>query len=267
MNRLLVATACGAVLLAPGWLFAWGPMGHSIVGQVASRRLSSTARKETKRLLGGKTLAQVSSWADEIRDERPETYNWHFADVPKNATGYKAERDCKLDPQKGDCIVAAIERSKKTLADRTQSDTDRAEAVMFLVHFLGDAHQPLHCADNHDAGGHIYVKFFGQGSNLHSVWDSGILWKGGLTEGTYTKHANDWLAAHDAKALAGGTTVDWVNECHKVAQDHAYGDLPHDKKLDQDYVDRELPIVEQQIATAGVRLARVLNEALKAPPH
>src|SRR5262245_53366941 len=107
----IVIPACLVLLATPNRVWAWGQEGHSIVAEIADLNLSALARSQVNALLGqNASLASVSSWADDIRDDRPETYNWHFVDVPKDADSYDASRDC-LDTSHGDCAIKAIERS------------------------------------------------------------------------------------------------------------------------------------------------------------
>src|SRR5262249_4110869 len=121
---------------------AWGQEGHSIIAEIAQRRLSPEAVVMVERLLGkNHSLASVSSWADEIRDDRPDTYNWHFVDIPIHANDYQTSRDCK-DDVKGDCVVAELTRLRNDL--RCTSGVQQIESLKFAVHLVGDIHQPLH---------------------------------------------------------------------------------------------------------------------------
>ncbi|MGH8737411.1 MAG: S1/P1 nuclease, partial [Burkholderiales bacterium] len=108
---ILIAGLCAC---GPAW--AWGQEGHSIVAEIAQRRLSPAAAEEVEQLLGrGHSLASEASWADDIRDARPETYNWHFVDIPLEAKRYDPRRDCRSDAQRGDCVVAELERLRSAL--------------------------------------------------------------------------------------------------------------------------------------------------------
>ena len=154
-----------ALLLLPSLAFAWGPEGHAIIAQIAEDRLAPAARQQVDQLLDGDSLAVVASWADEIRIHRPDTAQWHFVDIPKNANDYDPARDCRPTPR-GDCIIAAIDRELAILRDASADKDKRAEALKFIVHFVGDLHQPLHCADDHDRGGNdVTVKFFRRTTN------------------------------------------------------------------------------------------------------
>ncbi len=167
---------------------AWGAAGHSIVAELAERRLKPKALSEMTKLLGGrKSLASISTWADEVQMLRPATRNWHFVNIPFDASDYVVDRDCTQKPG-GDCVVRAIERMRAVLADRSKPRLERAEALMFLVHFIGDVHQPMHCVDRNDAGGgQLAVTFFGQSTNLHLVWDVGLIERRTHSWGEYVR--------------------------------------------------------------------------------
>ncbi len=257
--RALLAIALCAGLLVPTNLTAWGPEGHIVIATIANARLTPAARAAVRQLLGRHSLASVANFADQIRPQRPETANWHFVDIPKDETNYDPGRDCQPSP-KGDCVIAAIARAETALKDRSLPRKQRAEALKFLVHFVGDLHQPLHCSDNHDRGGNdVNVSFLGRPSNLHRVWDSGIIGEVNLPPADYAAQLDSWLDSQDTSALEKGTTVDWALQAHKLAKDDAYK-IPDNHQLDVSYVDENDPIVDQQLAVAGLRLAKVLND-------
>jgi hypothetical protein len=259
---LLVAFGLGAVTEAA----SWGASGHSIIAEIAQRRLNPQALRTIKELLGGDvSLASVASWADELAQVRPETVNWHFVNIPYDATSYDPARDCKETPR-GDCVINAIARARAVLADRKASRQQRAEALMLLIHFVGDVHQPLHAANRNDAGGsQVAVTFFDRPMSLHGVWDFGIIDKRTYDWGEYVRYLEQcWLRGKDISILQQGTPVDWAQEAHRAAVDVAYA-VPDDFKLGQPYYERSLPVVDRQLALAGVRLARVLNQALGYP--
>jgi hypothetical protein len=168
-------SAMAAVFALPSDVGAWGCLGHIIVAQIAADQLTDQARGAVDDLLAGHSLAEVSCWADEVRPARPETRRWHYVDIPRLARSYDPRRDCASTPE-GDCLIAAIFRSLSTLKHVTRPQEERAEALRFLVHLLGDLHQPLHCADDHDRGGNeVTVTFLDGHQNLHSVWDTGLV--------------------------------------------------------------------------------------------
>src|SRR5438270_13254518 len=164
-----------ALMILAGFLpvFGWGPEGHNLVARLAEPRLTAAARARVAEILGpGAPLASVSSWPDQIRRARPETGPWHYVDIPIDQPHLDLARDCANH----DCVIAKIEEFEKALSDPATAPEMRREALMFIVHFIGDMHQPLHCATNHDKGGNdVMTDFFGKPMNLHSVWDSGLL--------------------------------------------------------------------------------------------
>jgi S1/P1 Nuclease len=132
------------MIVTPLSAFAWGQEGHSIVAEIAQRRLSPQAAAMVSTLLGpGVSLGSIASWADDVRDSRPKTYNWHFVSIPIIRATYDPTVDCKPDPDKGDCVVAEVDRARKDMNCATDP-VARAEALKFLVHFVGDLHQPFH---------------------------------------------------------------------------------------------------------------------------
>jgi hypothetical protein len=264
--RLVVA---GLFLLLCSYsrVWAWGQEGHSIIAEIAERNLNASAKAGVTALLGQNvSLASISSWADDIRDERPETYNWHFVDIPLYADIYEATRDC-LDTSKGDCAINAIDRNRKTLLDPAASPQDKKEALMYLVHFIGDIHQPLHAVGDYRGANDYPVKFFidplkkkTEDTNLHVVWDSSLIRATVWDWGAYVRRLQDnWLPGKDVKQLTAGTTVEWTQEAHKAARDVAFK-AAMNADLGQDYLTLALPTVDRQLAVAGLRLARELNE-------
>jgi hypothetical protein len=261
--------------------FSWGQEGHSIVAEIAQRRVNPTALQQINRLLGSElpglegaqfSLASIASWADDYRaDDHNETRKWHFADIPYSSDHYNAARDCVLDFKEGDCIINALARSRATLADCSKPDQERAMALKFVAHLVGDLHQPLHATtrtnpdtDQDDHGGNgIEVTAFGHASNLHKVWDSDLTMHKVYDWGEYVRLLETkWLRGKDIAALQAGDPVSWAEEAHRAAQLVAYNFRP-DHVIDEEYYRDAIPVVDRQLALAGVRLARVLNETLQ----
>jgi hypothetical protein len=251
--------------------FGWGADGHRIVAFIATARLAPQAKEDVKALLGNATLVDVASWPDQIRQDRPETGPWHYVNIPVDATGYDAARDGK----NGNNVIDAINKFEKVLGDPTAPLPERAEALKFVVHFCGDIHQPLHCADrDHDKGGNARLVFFldrPMAVNLHACWDSWILLdsKGSTTsDSVYAGALNARISQAQADQWVKSTPLDWANESHQLAVDVVYKNVPEGgppPKLTRDYVNAAKPVVDQQLEKAGVRLADVLNRVLAAP--
>ena len=137
-----VVLAAVAIGLTAPVVHGWGPEGHHIVARIALARLTPEAKQGVQALLGSDDFVGAATWADEIRSQRPETYNWHFVDIPFGEMKYDAARDCKPTPQ-GDCILAQLERARKDLTDASLSQDRRKEALKWLIHLVGDLHMKL----------------------------------------------------------------------------------------------------------------------------
>jgi hypothetical protein len=169
-------------------------------------------------------------------------------------------RDCP----KGDCVLAVIPKLRQTLQDPAASAVQKTEALMFLIHFVGDMHQPLHCSDNHDKGGNdIKLEFNGRQTNLHSVWDGGILARMG-TEDALLPVLSAASAKH-AKKWRRGSIEDWAEQIHRVAEKDVYGQLPKTNTIaiDARYEEMAHAVIRRQLEEAGARLAVVLNQTLR----
>jgi hypothetical protein len=246
-------------------LFAWGPEGHNLVARLAEAHLTAAARAKVAEILGpGVTLASIASWPDQIRRARPETAPWHYTDIPIDRPHLDLEHDCP----KGDCAIAKIEEFTKVLGDPAAQPQQRREALLFIVHFVGDMHQPLHSSDNKDKGGNnVPTDFFGKPLNLHSVWDSGLLARMGDEDKLFARFSRD-LTPKRQKKWAKGTVRQWAEESHEASQKIVYGKLPKvaagtPEPIGEVYERAADPLIRQQIEKAGVRLAAVLNAALK----
>ena len=255
--------------LAPAPCLAWGAKGHQIIAHIAAHDLTPTARAKVQDLLGGEAEAAMvtaSTWADEIRGKRPDTAPWHFVDIPIGSGGYNAGRDCPRDA----CVVAQIEHERAVLADRQLAAPVRAEALRFLIHFVGDIHQPLHASNNRDRGGNeVQVLIGGRRTNLHAVWDTDVVKPLGADAGIVAAGLIAHVSADDTARWKRGSAADWANESWRVAGSEIYAKLPGSGSaaapiiLPGNYAAAVRAIVSAQLEKAGVRLAWVLNAALR----
>jgi hypothetical protein len=254
------------LLLLPATVRAWGGDGHQIVCLIAEERLSPAAKAGIRELLGKANIsdAEIASYADIIRRERTETGPWHYVDIPFDAEKFDAQRD----GNNGENVVNKIDALTKVLADRDAPKAERAEALKFLVHFVGDIHQPLHCTDrNGDRGGNTRLVFFldtPKATDLHSCWDTTILLhhKGNERVLDYAMALNKKITADDADKWTKSTPEDWANESHALAVKVVYANIPADgppPKLDQGYVNNAASVIGEQLEKAGVRLAMILS--------
>jgi hypothetical protein len=268
MKRLAALMALFMLATVPA--LGWGNVGHRAVAILAAERLTPAAKAQIADLLDAPDAAagmeQVASWADEIRGSRPETSGWHYVDIEIATNGYNAAVDCK----DGDCVVAQIHKDITILKDKSLAKPVRAEALRFLIHFVGDIHQPLHCADNNDKGGNavtVYVN--GKRSNLHSIWDTAVVNAISTSPGKVAAQISQRLTPALARQWQGGTPEQWANEGFLVAKTQIYAQFPGSGAtqasiiLNPDYPAQQGPIAAAQLAKAGIRLAAVLNEVFK----
>jgi nuclease S1 len=245
--------------LAPLPAARWHDLGHRMVALLAELRLTPYTREAVRDILGGQSLADASVWADQIKQYRHDADRLHYVNIPLRDNVYLPEKDCR----NGRCLIAAIESDRRILADPATQPHDRAEALRFLVHFLGDLHQPLHVADNSDRGGNRRtVRLLGDYMSLHQAWDGELIARYGLSQPAYFEQLRREMNSMDVSGLERGTVVDWAMEGHRIAAERVYGPIPRGGRLGQRYVNASRPVIDHALIAGGVRLAKVLNEAL-----
>lgn len=257
---ILLAALAGAT--AQGW----GPQGHRLVAMVAANHLSEAARRNVRSLLGHETLADVAVWADAyVADGHRETAPWHYVNVPADGR-YVAERDCA----RHDCVVDRIRDNQDRLANRSLGRADRAMALKFLVHFIGDLHQPFHAIGVERGGNGIPVSVFGSPTcgrgnpehascTLHGLWDSELIGHRRLRDGAYAAELERQIAARRWRAT--GSPEDWTMESHALAKAAM---LPARGEAGEAYYRAHIGQIDERLALGGLRLAHVLNDALAA---
>ncbi len=310
------------VLAAAPPAFAWGCTGHQVIALIAQAQLNPHARQMVDSLLAVPGLdsrlhrfcsptqlgamAAASTWADDERDRDPSTKPWHFLDVPLNATRSQLSTFC--DPAAG-CLTSVIQRQLTVLRSAGTAREDKITALMFLIHFVGDLHQPLHVATNNDRGGNcLPVAFLRKRArlvnrnndsyrpNLHSVWDTDIPER----VGNVYRDDHDRAVQSFADALLRDYAASlrqwrrqrpdvdgWAWEAHQFALSEAYRRLPQPAAVettpvaiqecsDDDrvsdrlaelhehigwtYIDAVAPVLREQLAKGGARLALLLNQ-------
>ena len=276
-KQIVQALTLAASALVAQASFAYGEDGHSIVAEIAQRRLDAGTQAAVARVLGA-SMASVASWPDEIRSARPETTDWHFVDIPMASGRYEPARDCVVTG-KGDCIVAELERLRYEIPC-APTPADRREALMFAIHFLGDIHQPLHTVAEKLGGNGQPIAGVIQGAacsrngcdvklshNLHAFWDTGLIRASYYSWGAYV----DKLEAgplRDPSVLALGESTDiveWAEQSHAIAQQVWNLKTPLDGDgefvIDDAYYRMAMPLLDKELAVAGLRLAKFLNQA------
>ena len=236
----------------------WGRTGHRATGKVAQEHLSKKAKEKIAELLDGQSLAFVSTYGDDIKsDPDYRKYGpWHYVNLEKGETEYTKE---KANPD-GD-IIFGIRKSIAVLEDENAPKEEKAFHLKMLVHLMGDLHQPLHAGRGEDKGGNdIQVRWFGDGSNLHRVWDSEMI---NDFQMSYTELAEstDDLSKKEIKKIASGDLLDWMYESKELSNE-VYDSVEVGEKLGYEYMYEWFPVVHDQIQKGGIRLAKVLNDVL-----
>lgn len=270
-----------ALLLPASPALAWGEYGHRTVAAIALANTTPATRREVRRLLTHRaelrtpdcpltTLGDASVWADCIRRDRERfdyTAPWHYQNVDI-CQPFDLDSPCA----NGSCVKGAIDRSFAVLKDERLADWERLQALAFLTHFTGDLAMPLHAGDRGDRGGNDVAVAWGiyapDWLNLHGVWD-GIIAERALTTGPSVVRR---YSAEERAVASAGTTEDWSRQSWELSRAIAYtraldgdpcGPKP-DGRLTLDEADAAavLPVAREQIVRAGLRLARMLDEAL-----
>ncbi|MFZ5897060.1 MAG: S1/P1 nuclease [Myxococcota bacterium] len=249
----------------------WNAAGHEAVAHLAERNLSSGARARIQQLLGeGTSLASVSTWADEIKQQRSETSRWHYIDIDVRANVQK--RDIPRSCPSQDCVTARIEIAARELNDVSLSHDARVESLKFLVHFVGDLHQPLHCADDADRGGNdkrLLVPGSDEPMKLHAYWDNLPAMHTGEDARALADRLEKRITATEKAAWMRGNVTDWAWESFGIARRFIYPDFTRGRTrspvpLPARYQGpKARQIVETQLSRAGVRLASLLNAAFQ----
>ncbi len=234
--------------------FDWGQTGHRTTAAIAQQYLSNRAKRNIARLLGNETLVTVSTYGDEIKSiSTMRKYNpWHYVNISQGKT---YEEDDK-NPD-GDLIVG-INTCKEVLASAETSREDKVFYLKMLIHLMGDLHQPLHSGNASDKGGNdLQVRWFKDGTNLHSVWDSKIIESYGMS---YSELATNYGAESKERynLYAKGNLMDWMQESQNLAK-AVYKSAKSGDKLGYAYMEEYQDVVFIQLEKGGIRLAEVLN--------
>lgn len=252
-------TLTAVVVLLSGIFFsaashAWGKEGHQVVALIVQSQLTPKARAEVDRLLAlepGQTLVSISTWADEHKNRSSAPL--HYVNLPRGVCVYDKSRDCP----EGKCVVGAIERELEILGSKAP-DVKRLMALKNLVHFVGDVHQPLHAGPTDDKGGNKYqLQAFRKGTNLHALWDSGLI--------KNLKQAPQEMADRLLTMLPGLILDDLspVNAAQESCGIVSIEGFYPERRVSPDYVGRYTPVIERRLAEAGGRLAGLLNLSLR----
>jgi hypothetical protein len=244
---------------------AWGRMAHRAATRLAETRLTPRTRAAIRDLLEeGESLADASTWADENSQSIPGSAAWHYVNVPISAPRY-SWRDCC-----DDCVVSRLEEFRRILADPRAPRPRRRMALRYVVHLVEDAHQPLHVGDRRDRGGNnVQLQFFGDDfTNLHQVWDSGLLRKAYRNERELCEDLIELARKPEARDWTRGNVEDWINESLEAARQTyrvpaSAEFLRSGMRISRAYQDANLPLAIKRLSQVGVRLSELLNQCLQ----
>lgn len=270
-----------AMILASANALAWGPTGHRVVGEVAEKYLETSVALKVYDILGRQSLSRVSTWPDEIKSE-PETYshtfNWHYTD-------WKDEDHDHDEANSSGTLISSIRNQIAVLKDPGASKDKKNFALKFIVHLIGDLHQPFHVGNALDLGGNrCKVLFHKKETNLHQLWDEGMIDFTRLSFTEIARYVSMEATREEIQAWKSGNVLDWALESKKLRGSIYPEDVAPSKapisvkqycrsdivvsqeempKLGYEYSYKFLPVVEKRLYQAGLRLAQVLNDALK----
>lgn len=247
------------LVLAPQQVWAWGQTGHRISGAIAEPLLSRNAARQVRAILGNETLVEASTWPDEERSNpdpfwQTTSYPWHFVTVPEG----RAYPDVGAPPE-GDS-VSALQHFAVTLRDPKAPLEQKQLALRFTVHIIADLHQPLHVGNGLDRGGNdVRVTFFRESTNLHSVWDSGLIDRRQLSYTEFTALLQRRLTAAQRREWSNPDPLVWIAESVALHKDI----YPESDQLSWEYAYRQKQVVDTRLTQSGVRIAAYLNAVFR----
>ena len=237
--------------------FGWGQKGHDVVAYIAECNLTPEAYQKVVKKLGDHSLVYFANWLDNASysDQYRYTKTWHYANVDEGYT-----YDTMPKNEKG-VVVTAINGIVAELKSGKLSAEQESVRLRMLIHLVGDIHCPMHAGRLSDRGGNeVIVKFFNKDTKLHSLWDTALVeaaHKWSYTE--WEQQLNRYCTAERKAELSRGTATDWLNESHAIATE-IYKATPEKSKVSYDYIAYYAPVIEKQLLSGGLRLAKILNE-------
>ena len=244
--------------LSASFAFAWGAKGHRIIAGIAQKHLSDEAARGIAVLAAGQDLASLATWPDTIRSDPQWDFAkpWHYVSIEDEASFANYQPAVQGD------VLTQLQALETQLKSGQGNAVEPWQALAFYVHFVGDIHQPLHVGRPDDLGGNrIAVRWFGQKSNLHRVWDSQIIDSAGWSVAEFIEQL-DRLSAEQIRTLQASDYLDWAEES-KALRAAVYAYEPASNaypRLGDEYLQANRPIVAAQLLHAGVRLAGKLNQ-------
>jgi hypothetical protein len=260
-NRMRNTALSLFALFLSAALLSWGVTGHRAIGKIAEDHLSPRAKAAIHDLIGDTTLAGISTWPDEVRSQPAyrNTAPWHYINLPLGLSF--ADFETKVKSMTQENVYSALQQQEQILGSAASTRGQKAEALKFIVHFIGDLHQPMHVSREEDKGGNtIQLNYDGNGTNLHALWDSKLIDHQGLT---YEQMAATYDHATPAqvKQWQSEPLIQWIWESYQASSKlYAEVDAMKSRAIDDSYYEAHIGIVQDRIEKAGIRLAGVLNQ-------
>jgi len=249
------------ISLACTEMYAWGRLAHRVIAEIAEQNLTDEAQRKVTKLLDNYPMAYWAFWADEIRSDTTDRWDqaltWHFINIPSNLERADFEQAVFNFHQAN--VFSVIEKLTAVLKDKNASTDEKSEALYFLIHMVGDLHNPMHVGREEDRGGNlIRVMWFREERNLHWVWDVGVV----DDSYSYTEYANilnGVLTKQQRAEMKQGAPIDWLWEVYQFTNE-IYDYVQDGDRLSFAYNYKYKSVVELLFQLAGVRLAHILNE-------
>ena len=242
------------LVLAVSQAFAWGQLGHYLIGLMAEKQMKKSTLKKVEKVLYPMSLGRSGTWMDEIRSDRAYDYvtTWHYL------TSKNGEYDPEIQEKGGDAFEA-IRRLKEELKKGGLDPKTEAEKLKMLIHMVEDIHQPLHVGTGEDRGGNdVKIEFFGQPTNLHALWDSGMIDRQGMSYSEIGEELYRRLTPEMKAKYRSASMEDWLKEA--VSLRPMVYNLPENKRISYQYMYENYTIAEERLLAASVRLAQILEE-------
>jgi hypothetical protein len=250
MKKLFNFYLLGASII----LISWGFKGHRAVATIAQKHLTSNTAYVVSAYLKGEGMADVATWADENRNNK--TAPWHFLNLP---LGLTHEQFVKTISESNNNVYSAILKTEASLKDKSLTPDQKNEALKYLIHLVGDAHQPMHISRKEDKGGNtIQVRFDNKGTNLHSLWDSKLIDHEGLSEADIAK-TYDVASAAQIKQWQADSPMEWIWESYQISNE-LYANTKSGQEIDEAYYQKYIVVTRKRIDQAAIRLAGELNK-------
>ncbi|MDM1527941.1 S1/P1 nuclease [Myroides odoratimimus] len=262
MKKLLSLFVVAFFALQTANVFAWGTTGHRVVAELAERNLSKKAKKQLKEIIGNQQLAYWANWPDFLKSDPSWKFadSWHYINMPGDLDRQAFDKELanSTDENLYKRALILIEELK----DKSLPLAKKQENLYFLIHIIGDAHQPLHIGRPEDLGGNrVKIEWFRKATNLHSLWDSALV---DFDKYSYTEYATvlDVHGANYNQKITSGTLEDWIYDSYTMAN-KLYASVEPEESLSYRYHFDHKDNVESQLLKGGLRLAKILNDIFK----